>query len=332
MRPDSSPFGVWFERMPPPDYARLLEGLAEIVGSASTSSDDPFTAVAEADAIIASSRLRYDADLMDRAPRLRVISRTGMGLDNISLEAATARKIAVCNVPNGPTISTAEHAFALVMATAKRLKHCEQALRAGHHDYFSDYDGIELHGLSLGLVGLGQIGGRVAGFALALGMHVLAFDPFIESDRAAVLGVELTPTLESLLEASDIVSLHAPLTHETHRLIDAGRLAQMKPGAILINTARGSLVDEQALLDALEHGQLAGAGLDVFDPEPPEVTNKLLWRDDVIATPHVAGATGASKDRLWRDAITQALQVLRGERPPYLVNAEIWATEELAPS
>lgn len=300
-----------------------------IVGTV-TSGRDPLTDIAEAQAIVASSRLRYDGELMDRAPALRVISRTGVGLDNVSIGDASERGIAVCHVPDGPTISTAEHTVTLLLAVAKQLARTTQALRDGRGDFFNDYQGVELYGLCLGLIGLGQIGRRMATFGSALGMRVAAFDPFIDPSAAETLGVELEPDLEALLAAADVVSLHAPLTNDTYHLIDAARLAQMKPGAILVNTARGSLVDERALLDALGSGHLRGAGLDVFDPEPPHPANELLRRDDVVATPHIAGATGASKDRLWRMAIAQALQVLRGEKPPNLVNPEIWPEADRA--
>jgi D-3-phosphoglycerate dehydrogenase len=189
---------------------------------------------------------------MDRAPRLRVISRSGTGLDNIAIHDATQRGIAVCNVPDGPTISTAEHALALLLATAKRLKQSEHALRESRADYFNEYQELELHGLTLGIVGLGQIGSRMARFGLALEMRVVAYDPLLDVDRLAALGVGREQTLDALLRVSDVVSLHAPLTASTYRLIDSERLAQMKPGAILINTARGSLIDEEALVDALE--------------------------------------------------------------------------------
>jgi phosphoglycerate dehydrogenase-like enzyme len=153
---------------------------------------------------------------------------------------------------------------------------------------------------------------------------VVAYDPFVTPEQAAALGVELAPTLEALLSTADIVSLHAPYTAETRHLINAQTLAQMKPGSYLVNAARGGLVDEAALLAALESGHLAGAGLDVFDPEPPRRDHPLLLRDDVLGTGHVAGATPAGKDRLLEGALRQALQVLRGERPPYLINPEVW--------
>jgi D-3-phosphoglycerate dehydrogenase len=160
--------------------------------------------------------------------------------------------------------------------------------------------------------------------AQAMDMVVTAFDPYLSPEQAAAAGVELAPSLEALLRTADVVSIHAPYTAETHHLMNAERFAQMKRGAYLVNAARGGLVDEAALLAALESGQLRGAGLDVFDPEPPRPDHPLLQRDDVIASGHVAGATQASKDRLIEGAIMQALNVVRRERPPFLVNPEVW--------
>jgi D-3-phosphoglycerate dehydrogenase / 2-oxoglutarate reductase len=290
-----------------------------IVGDNSGGDGGP-DAIADAQAVVASARVQYDAALMDRVPDLRVISRTGIGVDNIALEAATSRGIAVCNVPDGPTVSTAEHTVTLLMATAKQIPAATQALREGRGDLFNEYQGLELDGLTLGLVGLGQIGRRVARICRAVGMRVLAYDPYVDPAVAESIPVELVGDLDTLLRRADAVSLHAPLTEQTSGMINRDRLASMKPGAILVNSARGGLVDEAALLEALDSGHIGGAGLDVFDPEPPRADNPLLHRADVIATPHVAGATVASKDRLWRVAITQALQVLRGETPDNLVN------------
>jgi D-3-phosphoglycerate dehydrogenase len=317
--PAQPPFSFWFERPPPSEYAQLLEGTAVILGN-EVLGQQRLEAVVGAHAIVASARVRYDGDLMDRAPGLRVISRTGMGVDNIDVDGATARGIAVCNVPDGPTVSTAEHTIALILAVAKQLAPAGRALREGRGDFFNEYQGIELAGLCLGLVGIGNIGARVATMAKGLGMSVLAFDPFVDPAVFDELGVTRAADLESLLALSDVISLHAPLTDETRMMINDDRLERMKPGSILVNAARGGLVDEQAVLRALESGHLRGVGLDVFHPEPPDSKNALLWRDDVVATPHVAGATGASKDRLWRAAISQALQTLRGERPTHLVN------------
>jgi len=317
-----APFRFWFERPLPSQYRELLDGAGTILANDADGARR-LDAIVDAHAIVASARVRYDALLMDRIPALRVIARTGIGLDNIDLDDATARGIAVCNVPNGPTTSTAEHTIALMLAVAKQLGPAARALREGRGDYFNDYQGLELADLCLGLIGFGKIGTRVALAAKGLGMRVTTFDPFVDRGLIEGLGVDCSATLDALLAGADIVSLHAPLTEATFKLIDADRVAKMKPGAILVNAARGALVDEHAVLDALERGHLRGAGFDVFDPEPPEATNPLLGRDDVVATPHVAGATGASKDRLWRSAIAQALQALRGERPEHLVNPAV---------
>ena len=295
-----------------------------VAGVAGEDPDDPLVALAGSHAIIASAGITYHGALMDSVPTLRVISRTGVGIDNIEVEEATARGIAVCNVPDGPTISTAEHTLALFFAVAKRMKVAQVAITTYRPNLLDELEALELNGLTLGIVGLGQIGRYVARIALALGMSVQAFDPYVDDASMSGLGVERTQGLEQLLASSHIVSLHAPLTPETAHLINRDRIAQMRPGAILINTARGGLVDERALLEALEESRIAGAGLDVFDPEPPEPDNPLLHRSDVVATPHVATATTAARDRLWRAAILQAIQVLRDELPPNLVNPEVW--------
>jgi D-3-phosphoglycerate dehydrogenase len=312
------PFKLWSERPLPARYARLLDGAAVVVGNGA---DSRWPGLDQAEGVIASARIAYDDELLARAPRLRVIARTGIGLDNIAVDAASRRGIVVCNVPDGPTISAAEHTIALLLAVAKRLKACDRAMRLGEGDLFSTYAGVELYGLRLGILGIGQIGGRVAALGRAFGMDVDAYDPLVSPERAAALGVTLATSLETLLQESDAVSLHLPLTPQTRHLMDARRFALMKPRALFVNTARGGLVDENALLAALEGGQIAGAGLDVFEREPPAADHPLLSREDVVATPHIAAATEASRDRLWRSAITQALQVLRGEHPSHAVNA-----------
>lgn len=316
-------FQIWFERAMPSTYSSLLDGIGVAVGPGDPTR--PLDTMIGAHAVVASAQVRYNGALLDQVPTLRVIARTGIGVDNITIADATARGIAVCNVPDGPTISTAELTWALILTTTKQIKRVERELRlVGEQDHFSQYRGIELYNARLGLIGLGRIGSRVAKIAQAFGMIVSAFDPVLSPERANELGVECSPSLEALLGSSDVVSLHLPATAETRRFMNAERLAQMKPGAYLINAARGALVDESAVLHALNSGHLSGFGADVFDPEPPNLDNPLLYREDVVATPHIASATAASRDRLWRGAINQALQVLRGEKPPNLLNPEVW--------
>lgn len=322
-------YRIWFERQLPPQFAQLLDNVAVVAGEGTATPESPLTNLPGAQAVIASSRIRYDGAFMDQFPSVRVISRTGIGLDNVSVPDATARRVAICYAPDSPTISTVEHAVTLMLAVCKHVKRCERDLKAPvRKDFFNDYQGMEVNGRCLGLMGLGRIGSRVAKIAMALGMQVVAYDPVTTAEQAAGLGIELLPSVEAVLKRADVVSLHVPLTDQTRHLLNAERLALMKPGAYLINTARGGLVDEAALLAALESGHLGGAGLDVFSKEPPDQASPLLHREDVIATPHIAGATPASKERLWRAAISQALQVLRGERPPNLANPEVWPMME----
>jgi D-3-phosphoglycerate dehydrogenase len=316
---------IWFERPFPSKFLELLEGQAIAVGPASATPDEPLSALPAAKVAIVGSKIRFDGEFFDQFPGLLAVVRTGIGYDNVVVPEATARGVAVCNVPSGPTISTAEHAMALLLAAVKHLKQGDRELRRGGIvDAFMSFDGIELYGRRLGLIGMGRIGSRMARMAQAMDMVVIAFDPYLSPEQAAAAGVELATSLEALLAASDVVSIHAPLMAETHHLMNAERFAQMKPGSYLVNAARGGLVDEAALLAALESGHLRGAGLDVFDPEPPRTDHALLQRDDVIASGHVAGATQASKDRLIEGAILQALNIVRRERPPFLLNPEIW--------
>ncbi len=313
---------IWFERTPLPQFAHLYEGFAEPLGPGSDTPDDPLQALPEADGIIASA-LTYDGALMDLAPKLKVIARTGIGYDKVDIEAARARNIIVCNTPEGPTISTAEHTILLMLAAAKTLKQSERKLREGAKEMYRDHTGIELYQTTLGLAGFGRIARRVARTAQALGMRVMAHDPYVYQAQASELNVTLTDSLESLLQAADVVSLHVPLNPDTHHLMNADRFALMKPGAVFVNAGRGGLVDEAALLAALESGHLFSAGLDVTDPEPAHPDNPLLHRENVYVTPHIASATQAGKARIFESALSQVIQVLQGERPPYAINPEV---------
>lgn len=317
-------FRIWFERDMPEYVWPLIEGRAEPIGPGTATPHDMLEALAPADAVVASSLITYDASVMDRAPRLRVIARTGIGFDKVDTAAATERGIAVCNAPDGPTISTAEHTMALLFSVAKRIPEAQSALRHGGRDFFASHEGIEIAGLRLGLVGMGRIGRAVARMAAGFDMPVVAYDPFVDATTLTDRDIESTDSLDELLESAHVVSLHLPLTDDTRHLLSAERIGRMQRGSILINTARGGLVDHEALLTALERGYLAGAGLDATDPEPLPPDHPLLHRDDVVVTPHVAAATGAAKARLYESAVTQALEVLGGEMPQHLVNPAVW--------
>ena len=317
-------FKVWSERHILPDCIGLLAPLAEPIGPGVATPDDFLSAFPQADGVLAGG-MRYTAEAMDRAPNLLIISRMGIGYEAVDIPAATKRGIAVSYTPDGPTISTAEHAVALIFAIAKDLKKAAHGLRRDRRpDHYGRHSALELFASRLGLVGLGRIGSRVAAAMRGVGMKVSAFDPFVTAERAEELGVDMASSLEALLAEADVVSLHLPLSADTRHLVDAETLGQMKKGAILVNVSRGGLVDEAALLAALESGRLRGAGLDVTDPEPAPADHPLLQRNDVIVTPHVGSASAAGKRRILSGAIHHLKQALRGERPDQLLNPEVW--------
>ncbi len=243
----------------------------------------------EYDGLIIRSGTKVTADLIEVARNLRVIGRAGIGVDNIDLAAATARGIIVMNTPEGNAITTAEHAIALMTSLARSIPQATASMRAGQWDK-SKFRGIELFNRVLGVIGLGNIGGIVADRARGLRMRVIAYDPIVSEEQAQRLGVERV-SFDDLVERADVITIHVPLTKDTRGLIGAREFARMKDGVLLVNAARGGIVDEAALLDALECGKVAGAALDVFENEPPPADHPLLARADVIATPHLGAAT-----------------------------------------
>ena len=320
MSPPTLPL-VWFERPVLPELVDHVEASCSPLGPGTES--DRYAGIEAAIGAIAGAA-PYDGTVMDRAPGLRVIARTGIGYDAVDVRAATARGIAVCNTPDGPTISTAEHAVTLMLMVAKRVKAAEASLTTGASgSYYARHDGVEVAGKVLGLVGCGRIARRVGAIAEAIGMRVATFDPYCDP-TAIPSGFAHVATLDALLGEADVVSVHVPLTDASRGMFDAGRFAAMKRGAVFVNTARGGLVDQDALLAALDAGQLVGAGLDVTTPEPLPPDHPLLHRDDVVVTPHVASATADGKVRIFEAAFAQALAVARGERPAHLLNPEVW--------
>jgi D-3-phosphoglycerate dehydrogenase / 2-oxoglutarate reductase len=318
---------VWTGRPLCPEALAVFDGLAIVSVSTVGERNDWYAEASVADAIIVEGATFVTGEVMDRiGPHLRVIARPGIGVDRIDLDAATQRGIMVVNTPDGPTESTAEHAIALMLALCKQVMVGDRALRSGRpFPRLVDLPlGFELAGAVLGLIGLGRIGSRVAVIAQALGMRVLAYDPYISPERASVLGVELIPTLAELLPRAHVVSIHSPATPETHHLLNAKTFKLMPQGSYLINVARGALVDEAALLDALRSGHLAGAALDVYDPEPPLANNPLFNLPNTICTPHIASYTTAGVLRMQVMVCEQIASALRGERPANLVNTGVW--------
>lgn len=268
---------------------------------------------------------RFNGKVMDQLDDLLVIARPGTGVDNVDIRAATERGITVVNTPDGPTVSTAEHAVALMMALAKRHKPAIRLLATGQ-PFIEEPMLIELNGRVLGIVGLGRIGGAVAHICgVGLGMKVIAYDPFLTDDRPAKeLGVTLYPNLRDLLQVADFVSLHCKPTPEARSMINAETLSLMKPTAFLVNTARGMMVDEHALLAALQAGTIAGAAMDVFAEEPPPANHPLHSLENVVATPHTAGFTEACQRKMGMGIAEEVLDVLAGRRPANMLNPDVW--------
>lgn len=274
-------------------------------------------ALADADAVVVRSATTMDAEAIAAAPRLRVIARAGIGLDNVDVAAATTAGVLVVNAPTSNIVSAAEHAIALLLAVARNVAPADAALRAGRWQR-ARYTGVELSGKVLGIVGLGRIGSLVATRMAAFGMRLVAYDPYAAPEAAARAGVRLVP-LETLLAESDFVTVHLPRTPETIGLIGAEAIASMKPGSRLVNAARGGIVDERALYEALVEGRIAGAGLDVFATEPC-TASPLFGLENVVVTPHLGAGTAEAQEKAGTSVAASVLLALAGEPVPDAVN------------
>ena len=312
---------IWFDRAPDSSIVDLIKGRALLTWP---NSDDPLDGIDQAEGAVVGASIVYNRDVFLVSPKLRVLSRAGIGFDNVVLSDATEFGIAACNTPDGPTISTAEHALALIFAITKGLKQSEHRLRRQEGNYPATHGALELAGASLTLVGLGRIASRVAKVALAVGMHVTAYDPFESDQRFEELGVTRAPNLAEAVSEAQIVSVHAPLSDDTRHLIGDELINLMADGVFIVNTARGGLVDDSALLKALRSGKVRAAGLDVTDPEPLPQGHPLLEHENVLVTPHVASATVAGRRRIFAMAIDQVLTGLSGSKPSNILNAEVW--------
>jgi D-3-phosphoglycerate dehydrogenase len=282
------------------------------------------------DALVVRSQTKVTADVIEAGRNLKVVARAGIGLDNVDVEAATRRGVMVVNAPQSNVLSAAEHTMALLLALARNVPRADQALRSGRWER-ERFQGVELHGKTLGIVGLGRVGTMVAQRALAFGMRLIAFDPYVSRDRARALSIELMPDLGALLVQSDVVTIHLPRTSETEALIGPREVTLMKEGARLVNTARGGIVDEAALAEALRAGRLGGAALDVFADEPA-TEHPLFGLPNIVVTPHLGAATAEAQDKAGVAIAEMVRLALRGEFVPYAVNvAAADVTEELRP-
>jgi D-3-phosphoglycerate dehydrogenase len=261
-------------------------------------------ALADSDGLVVRSETKVTADLMDAARKLRIVGRAGVGVDNIDVPAATARGIVVMNAPDGNTITTAEHTLALLIALARNIPQANTSVKAAKWDR-KRFIGAELQGKTLGIIGLGRIGRAVAARARAFGMKIVAHDPFIAPDQARDLEIE-SASMDEVFSRADFLTVHTPLTSETRGLVGAQAFAKMRKGVRIINCARGGLVDEAALYDAIKSGIVAGAALDVFEQEPPPPDHPLLGLEEVIVTPHLGASTTEAQEGV---AVTVAEQM-----------------------
>ncbi len=278
-------------------------------------------AIEDYDGLIVRSATTVDSQVIERGPNLKVIGRAGIGLDNIDVDAATSNGVVVVNAPQSNVLSAAEHTMALLLAQARHIPQAHAALVAGSWAR-ERYQGVELHGKTLGIVGLGRVGALVALRASAFGMRLVAYDPYIAASRATNMGIEMVSSVTEVCAQADFLTIHLPKTKETVGIISKRELNGAKPGIRIVNTARGGLIDEQALVVALQEGRVAGAAVDVFEEEPV-TDHPLFGMDGVVVTPHLGASTAEAQDKAGIAIAEQVLLALGGEFVPYAVNVEV---------
>jgi D-3-phosphoglycerate dehydrogenase len=300
-----------------PPAMDILRGKIEPVILSDDSVETTKRLAADVEGIILRTNIKVTREIMDAAPHLKIISRTGVGVDNVDVPAATEKGILVCHTPSLNASSVAEQTLALILSLAKRLKIMDNAVRTGNWQIRYASKSVDLEGKILGLVGVGRIGSLVAQKCrLAFNMKVIAYDPYVKQ----VEGVKLCSSLDQVFRQADFVSIHVPYTEQTHHLVDAGLLRLVKPDSCLVNTSRGAVVDEKALIGALKNGAIAGAGLDVFEKEPPSPDNPLFKFDNVISTPHVAALSRECELKLAMAAAQAVVDYVEGRQPMYVYN------------
>jgi D-3-phosphoglycerate dehydrogenase len=276
--------------------AELSEGgLLEVTVQTGLKEEQLLAIIGEFSGLVVRSQTKVNARVIEAATRLRVIGRAGVGVDNVDVDAATKRGIIVMNTPGGNTISTAEHAFSLMVSIARKIPAADASMKAGKWDRKS-FEGVELHGKTLAVLGMGRIGTEVARRAMAFGMRVLSYDPYLSASRARSLQVELVESLDEIVPQADFITMHMPLTAETRDMLDTKRLARTRKGVRIVNCARGGLVNEAALAEALKSGQVAAAALDVFEVEPLPADSPLRGAPNLVLTPHLGASTAEAQE------------------------------------
>lgn len=301
-----------------PEGIELLRTEGEVDVKLGLSPDELLSLIGHYDALVVRSETKVTGEVIQAGLQLQVIGRAGVGVDNIDLDAATQRGIAVVNAPTGNTVAAAEHTIAMMMALARNIPQANESVRKGEWTR-SVFTGVEVRNRVLGIIGLGKVGAEVARRASGLQMRVQGYDPFVSQEQASLLGVEIS-SLTRIFQESDFICIHTPLTESTRGLIGEKEIATMKPSVRILNTARGELVDEDALLKAIEEGRVAGAALDVFSQEPP-ANSPLLRSGKIIVTPHLGASTEEAQAEVAREVAEQVIAVLQGNSAPYTVNA-----------
>jgi D-3-phosphoglycerate dehydrogenase len=288
----------------------ILRASADVDYRASTRAEELLNLIANYDALIVRGQSRVTSDVFDAAPQLKVVGRAGVGVDNIDLEAAKKKNITVVNAPTSTTIAVAELAFGLLQAVAREIPRADATMKQGQWNK-KEFEGVELNGKTLGIIGFGRIGIEVGKRAVAFGMNVVVYDPNVTEHELEHADAEPV-SIQDLFAWSDFISLHLPLNVQTRDLIGPMALSQMKDGVRIVSTARGGIINESALLDALNSGKVAGAALDVFEKEPPGLT-ELVSHPRVIATPHIGAQTAEAQSRAAEDIANEVLAALRGK-------------------
>jgi len=271
------------------------DGAIEAVVKTGLSEKELVDLIPDFSALVVRSQTKVTADVLNAGTKLRVVGRAGVGVDNVDVEAATRRGVIVLNAPGGNTVSTAEHAFSLLLSAARKIPQADANVRSKKWDK-KHFEGVELYNKTLGVIGMGRIGSELSRRAIAFGMRVIAYDPYLSATRARSLQVELVDELDDLLMNADFISLHTPLTAETWHILDAARLQKTKRGVRIINCARGGLIDEPALVKALQDGQVASAALDVFEVEPLPTNSPLRGAPNLVLTPHLGASTAEAQE------------------------------------
>ena len=297
---------------------KLKDAGFEVDMKTGLSEDELVKIIPEYDALVVRSETKVTSKIIEAGKKLKIIARAGVGVDNVDLPSATKKGIIVVNSPEGNTIAAAEHTWAMLLAMSRNIPQAQASLRSGKWER-SKFTGVEVYGKTLGILGLGKIGSHVAEYAIAFGMKVIAFDPFVTKEYADKLGVELKD-VDSVIKGSDYITLHLPKNKDTANLINAEKIKLMKDGVRIVNCARGGIINENDLAEALKSKKVAAAAIDVYDKEPPEPTNPLLSIDNAVTVPHLGAATVEAQVNVAIDVVEQIIEVLKGGSARAAVN------------